>query len=87
MTVFLRQVHLYFIIITMKPKLSVVIPAYNEGQRISQTLEETDRYLRKQNYGYEIIVVDNGSNDNTCDLVKEYQEKGVNLRQINLVQS
>src|SRR3989338_5144413 len=58
-------------------KLSVVIPAFNEGKRIAQTLEATDEYLKKQNYGYEIIVVDNGSNDNTCDVVKEYQERGV----------
>lgn len=57
-------------------KLSVVIPAYNEGQRISATLEDVNAYLSRQNYGYEIIVVDNGSNDNTCELVKEYQEKG-----------
>ena len=58
-------------------KLSVVIPAYNEGRRIAQTLEDVDNYLKAQNYSYEIIVVDNGSNDNTCDVVKEYQEKGV----------
>lgn len=58
-------------------KLSVVIPAFNEEKRISQTLEQTDKYLRKQKYSYEIVVVDNGSNDNTCDLVKQYQERGV----------
>ncbi|MDP3994072.1 MAG: dolichyl-phosphate beta-glucosyltransferase [Candidatus Doudnabacteria bacterium] len=61
----------------MNIKLSVVIPAFNESKRISQTLEGTDAYLRKQNYDYEIIVVDNGSNDNTCDIVKEYQERSV----------
>ncbi len=55
-------------------KLSVVIPAYNEERRIAQTLEETDKYLEKQNYAYEIIVVDNGSNDHTCDIVKKYQQ-------------
>ena len=54
-----------------------MIPAYNEERRISQTLEAIDQYLRKQNYGYEIIVVDNGSNDNTCDIVREYQEKSI----------
>ncbi len=59
------------------PKLSVVIPAYNEGKRIQLTLEDVDKYLKAQNYAYEIIVVDNGSNDNTCDVVKEYQTKGV----------
>jgi len=61
----------------LKPKLSVVIPAYNEGSRIALTLEDVDKYLKAQKYSYEIIVVDNGSNDNTCNVVKEYQEKGV----------
>lgn len=61
----------------IKPKLSVVIPAYNEGTRIQATLEDVDKYFKAQKYTYEIIVVDNGSNDNTCDVVKEYQDKGV----------
>lgn len=60
-----------------RPKLSVVIPAYNEEKRIALTLEDVDRYLSAQNYSYEIIVVDNGSNDNTCGIVKEYEEKGL----------
>ena len=59
------------------PKLSVVIPAYNEEKRISATLEDVNSYLSKQNYSYEIIIVDNGSNDNTCDIVKEYQKRGL----------
>lgn len=70
------------------PKLSVVIPAYNEEKRIRQTLEETDRYLKKQNYPYEIIVVDNGSNDATCAIVKEYQESTIkNLVRLCLTKS
>ncbi len=60
-----------------KPKLSVVIPAYNEEGRIRETLEETDAYLKRQVYAYEIIVVDNGSNDKTCDVVRKYQEGGM----------
>ncbi len=51
-------------------KLSVVVPAYNEEKRIEQTLKSIDGYLEKQPYGYEIIVVDNGSNDRTYDVVK-----------------
>ena len=57
-------------------KLSIVIPAYNEGKRIGQTIEDIDKYLKKQKYQYEIIVVDNGSNDNTCDVVKQYEREG-----------
>lgn len=58
-------------------KLSVVIPAYNEAKRIRQTLEDVDSYLKKQNYSYEIIVVDNGSKDETCDIVEHYQQTSI----------
>jgi dolichyl-phosphate beta-glucosyltransferase len=54
-------------------KLSVIIPAYNEVKRIESTLLDVDRYLEKQNYEYEIIVVDNNSRDKTFDLVKKLE--------------
>jgi len=52
-------------------KLSVVIPAYNESARIAQTLKDIDHYLEQQTYDYEIIVVVNGSSDETFDIVKK----------------
>ncbi|MGE5298114.1 MAG: dolichyl-phosphate beta-glucosyltransferase [Acidobacteriaceae bacterium] len=54
-------------------KLSVIIPAYNEEKRIEQTLLNIDSYLEKQNYEYEIIVVDNNSNDKTSEVVKRLE--------------
>src|SRR3989344_4289604 len=50
-------------------KLSVIIPAYNEEKRLPKTLQEIDKYLSKQNYDYEIIVVDDGSKDRTCQVI------------------
>ncbi len=50
--------------------LSVIIPAYNEERRISKTLFDIDKYLIKQDYQYEIIVVSDGSKDNTAKVVK-----------------
>lgn len=58
-----------------KVKLSVVIPAYNEGKRIRPTLVDVDKYLEKQPYMYEIIVVDNGSTDNTAEVVASYRNE------------
>lgn len=54
-------------------KLTVIIPAYNEEKRIARTLAATDSYLEKQNYSYEIIVVDNHSNDRTFEIVKKLE--------------
>lgn len=51
-------------------KLSVVIPAYNEENRIEKTLLAVDGYLEKQNYEYEIVVVDNNSQDKTSEVVR-----------------
>ncbi|MEJ0020977.1 MAG: dolichyl-phosphate beta-glucosyltransferase [Candidatus Doudnabacteria bacterium] len=58
-------------------KLSVVIPAYNEEHRIARTLLDVDGYLEKQNYEYEIIVVDNNSNDKTSEIVKNLESTSV----------
>ena len=64
-----------------KPHLSVIIPAYNEEKRIGATLKSVDAYLSKQAYTYEIIVIDNNSNDGTFNLVKKLGEKQIkNLR-------
>ena len=63
--------------------LSVVIPAYNEEKRLSKTLREIDRYLKEQFYGYEIIVVSDGSKDNTAGVVKKLQSEIKNLKLID----
>lgn len=65
-------------------KLSVVIPAYNEGKRIEKTLGSIDKYLKKQNYNYEIIVVANNCTDNTNEIVKNYKNSVANLRLMDL---
>ena len=54
------------------PLLSVVIPAFNESARIVATLDELARYLEGQEYSSEIIVVDDGSIDDTADLVRRW---------------
>lgn len=51
--------------------LSVVIPAYNEEKRLSHTLKAVLAYLHKQNYTWEVAVVDDGSGDRTADIVRE----------------
>lgn len=48
----------------------MVIPAYNEERRLPQTLQTVTDYLRKQSYNSEVIVVDDGSNDQTARVVE-----------------
>jgi len=60
--------------------LSVIIPAYNEERRLPKTLEEIDKYLSKQSYDYEILVVNDGSKDKTVEVAKSLIPKIKNLK-------
>jgi len=63
--------------------LSVIIPAYNESERIGRTLLDIDRYLSSQNYTYKIIVVNDGSVDNTKQVVLSFKKLIKNLELID----
>jgi dolichyl-phosphate beta-glucosyltransferase len=54
------------------PLISIVIPAYNETSRIRPTLEEVLRYSKDQNWDVEIVVVNDGSRDDTAGIIQEY---------------
>jgi dolichyl-phosphate beta-glucosyltransferase len=56
------------------PILSIIIPAYNEEALIGATLEGLQTYLSPRAEQYEIIVVDDGSQDTTTEVVKRWQE-------------
>jgi dolichyl-phosphate beta-glucosyltransferase len=64
--------------------LSVVIPAYNEAQRIGETLGVIRAYLQQQPYPAEIIVVDDGSEDRTASIVRAFD---VGLPPIQVLQN
>lgn len=66
-----------------KIKLSVIIPAYNEAERIGTTLLKIDKYLSEQDYSYEIIVVVDGATDNTAQVVENFKKLVQNLRVIS----
>lgn len=52
--------------------LSIIIPAYNEEKRLLPTLVKICVYLSNQGFPYEIIVVDDGSTDNTLQMVRNF---------------
>jgi glycosyltransferase involved in cell wall biosynthesis len=57
------------------PLLSIVIPAYNEEERLGKSLSETFDYLAAQDYTSEIIVVDDGSRDTTLAIANNFQAR------------
>ncbi|HMH07794.1 MAG TPA: glycosyltransferase, partial [Terriglobales bacterium] len=65
---------------TRRPGYSIVIPAYNEGERVGATLEKVLAYAAEQGWDAEVIVVNDGSRDNTAGIVRRYAESNPRLR-------
>lgn len=63
----------------MRCDISVVIPAYNEAERLGSTLERTVDYLSRRGLSYEVLVVDDGSRDRTIQVAEAYADGGVRV--------
>lgn len=64
------------------PKFSIVIPAYNESNKIITSLTQVLSFMRNFSESFEIIVVDDGSGDNTAELVEKYELENPEIRLI-----
>jgi len=64
-----------------KPYLSIVIPCYNESENLKRgVLDEVYDFLKKQDFSWEVIVSDDGSTDDSRELVKKIISKKENFR-------
>jgi len=57
------------------PDLSIIIPSFNEEQRLPDTLRKIAAYVRERRPDTEVIVVDDGSTDKTAAVARSYQAR------------
>src|SRR5438105_13745883 len=62
-----------------QPMLSIVVPAFNEASRIGDSIRKIDAFMRQLPFSCELIVVDDGSVDNTAEVVRQAQVQGLRL--------
>lgn len=60
--------------------LSIIIPAYNEERRVPPALDKIVAFLATQSFPAEVLVVDNGSRDRTCEVAAAYADRLAALR-------
>ena len=65
---------------TQNVSVSVVIPAYNEELRIRSSLQKVMNFMSENYSDYEVLLVDDGSTDNTVKIAKEFVTKFANLK-------
>lgn len=61
--------------VSERPFVSIIIPALNEAARLPSTLEKIDTFLKQQPYRAEVLVVENGSTDDTVGVVKRFAQE------------
>lgn len=61
------------------PFLSIIIPAFNEENRLPATLKKVADFLASQPYSVEVIVVENGSQDRTLEIARDFAEEHANF--------
>jgi dolichyl-phosphate beta-glucosyltransferase len=67
-----------------RPRLSVVVPCYNEELRLPRTIEQIERYLGSRSDRYELILVDDGSADGTRRAMEEAAARNKSIRIVAL---
>ena len=62
-----------------RPFVSIVVPAFNEAARIGNSIKKIDTFMRASPLSFELIVVDDGSADNTAAVVERCEASGLRL--------
>ena len=64
-------------------ELSIVVPAYNEGHHLEDVILEMSRALALSGITYEICIVDNGSRDNTAEVIGKLERSDPNITHVH----
>ena len=68
---------------TKKIYLSIIVPCYNEEKRFQEGISHYLKYLKYVNYTWELILVNDGSKDDTPKLMKKIQNKSKEIKVIS----
>src|SRR5690606_2818986 len=66
----------------MQPDISIVIPLFNEAESLPELADWIDRVCREHAYSYEIIMVDDGSTDESWEVIKQLRQNNERIRGI-----
>ena len=72
---------------TKRPDISVVVPLYNEAESLPELVMWIDRVAQSNSLTYEILMIDDGSTDNSWSVVEELKTKYPAIRGISFMRN
>lgn len=71
----------------VEPALSVIVPAYNEASRLELSLSRIQAYLKDRQIPYEILVVDDGSQDATVEVAEHFSREHARPEEVRILRN
>ncbi len=63
--------------------ISVVVPLYNEAESLPELAEWIERVMKENDYTYEVLMIDDGSTDDSWDVIKRLHEQNKNIKGVS----
>ena len=60
--------------------ISIVVPLYNEEESLPHLIEWIERVMRENNFSYEVLLIDDGSKDNSWSVIESLMERNSNVK-------
>lgn len=60
--------------------ISVVVPLYNEEESLPHLIEWIERVMNENNFSYEVLLIDDGSKDNSWSVIESLMERNPNVK-------
>ncbi len=60
--------------------ISIVVPLYNEEESLPHLIEWIERVMRENNFSYEVLLIDDGSKDNSWSVIESLMERNLNVK-------
>ena len=70
-----------------KIDISVVVPVYDERDSLPELMEWIDGVMRREGYSYEVVMIDDGSDDDSWNVIERLSEQYPELRAIGFIRN
>ena len=69
----------------IKKKITIIVPCYNEEENLNSFFKKIQNIIEEINLDYNVIFIDDGSSDQTWNIINKFSEKDSNITSLKLI--